>query len=224
VRCAAILALFVASTIALAQPQPSGRPQIADLDAHESEAPAIYRMVTQGIMSTIHPGRFEPDAPTTRAELAVSVQHMFNLGRPAQPAKFTDISPTSPLYSSVEAVAPFLGRQTLCFGCALISKFLPDELVSRIEGAVLLTNVLIAHRKVSLLSQAETEPVLATLVDANTLRGPLRVYVATAIRNGVLMLPAPNQLDPYAVYSRAQTAVLLDSVQSKFMFPQVSPR
>lgn len=219
-----LFALFVASTVALPQPRISARPNISDLDAHAGETSAINSMVTQGIMRTADTAKFDPDAPTTRGELAVSMQHMFNLGHPAQTVDFTDIPPSSPLYSAVQAVAPFLGREILCFGCALISKFLPNVPVTRIEGAVLLTNILVAHKKLKLLSRAEAEPVLATLVDAKTLEGPLRIYVATAIRNDVLTLPLSDHLDPHAVHSRAQTAVMLDRVQKKFMLPTVSPR
>jgi hypothetical protein len=219
-----IIALLVTSSIASAQPRLPVRPDISDLGAHAGEAPAINSMVTQGIMRIVDTAKFEPDAPTTRGELAVSMQHMFNLKRPAQPVDFTDIPPSSPLYSAVQAVAPFLGRETLCFGCALISKFLPNEAVSRVEEAVLLTNILLAHKKFGLLSKAEAEPVLAALADANTLKGPLRLYVATAIRNDVLTLPAPNRLDPHAVHSRAQTAVTLDRVQKEFRLQPVSPQ
>jgi hypothetical protein len=225
VRCTKVIfALLVISPIALAQPRFPVRQEISDLSAHTTEAPAIHSMVTQGIMRTVRTAKFEPDAPTTRGELALSLQHMFNLGRPAKPVEFADIPASSPLYSSVQAVAPFLGRQILCFGCALSLNFLPDEPVSPIEGAVLLTNILLAHKKFNLLSRAEAEPVLATLEDANVLKGPLRIYVATAIRNDVLTLSAPGQLKPNTQYSRAQTAVTLDRVQRKFMFPPVSPR
>jgi len=223
-RTEIIFALLLISPIALAQPRFPVRQEISDLSAHTTEAPAIHSMVTQGIMRTVNAAKFEPDAPTTRGELAVSLQHMFNLGRPAKSVEFTDIPASSPLYASVQAVAPFLGRQILCFGCALSLKFGPDEPVSRIEGAVLLTNILLAHKKFNLLSRAEAEPVLATLEDANSLKGPLRIYVATAIKNDVLTLSAPNRLNPNALHSRVQTAVTLDRVQRKFMVPPVSPR
>jgi hypothetical protein len=212
-----VFALLASTTIALAKPV-----NITDLNAHVAEAPAIRNVVAQGIMRTIGPDTFKPDALTTRAELAASVQHMFNLRRPANLANFPDIPPNSPLYSSVEAVAPFLGRQTLCFGCALISNFLPNEPVSRIESAVLLTNVLIAQKKFSLLSEAESEPVLIGIEDAKTFRGPLRVYVATAIHNGVLPLTAPHRLDP-TLHTRAQTAVLLNNLQERFNLQKVEP-
>jgi hypothetical protein len=180
-------------------------------------------MVAQGIMRTVDQDTFKPDALTTRAELAASVQHMFNLRRPEQPANFTDIPPSSPLYASVEAVAPYLGRQTMCFGCALGSNFLPNEPVLQLESVILLTNVLRAQKMIRMLSKAEAEPVLAAIPDAKALRGALPVYVATAIHNGVLPLQSTNRLDPGALQTRAQTAVLLDNVQRKFNLQNVKP-
>jgi len=221
-RTEIIFALLLISPIALAQPRFPVRQEISDLSAHTTEAPAIHSMVTQGIMRTVNAAKFEPDAPTTRGELATSVQHMFKLGPPAKPVTFTDIPPTSSFYSSVEAVAPFLGRQMLCFGCALISNFLPSEPTSRIEATVLLTNILVSRQKVSLISPAEVDSVLGPLTDVNQLRGPVRAYIATAIRNDIVTLAAPNLLDPYARISRAQTASMLDLVQRKFMIPPVS--
>jgi len=224
-RCAAVafaFAFFAASS-ATAQQGLFGQPNISDLTAHPAEAPAIHSMVAQGVIRVVGE-KFEPDAPMTRGDLAIATQHLFKLGRPAQIVEFTDIPRTSPLYSAVQSVAPFLGREALCFGCALISKFLPNVAVTRIESAVLLTNILVAHNKFKLLSRAEAERVLANVADAKTLKGPLRMYVATAIRNDILTLPAPNRLDPHMVQSRALTAVMLDRAQNKFAIPTVTPR
>jgi len=215
--------LFAAEQVALTQPLPAARVGISDLAGHAAQAPAIRSMVDQGILPTIERDAFKPDAVTTRAQLAAAVQHMFGLKGVERKPTFTDVMPESPLYGTVEAVAPFLGRQTLCFGCALGSNFEPDEPVSQLESVVLLINVLRAQKKLTLLSEKQAAPVLAGFADAASLRGPLRVYVATAIRNGLMKPTLPNRMNIAPSHTRAQTAVLLDSVQRKFRLPKVPP-
>ena len=217
-----ILTVLLVQTVLACQPAP--RVEISDLAGHRAEATAIRNMVAQGIMLTGEQGRFRPDTPTTRAELAASVQRLFDLKPPAQVKDFPDVPPGSPLYMAVQSVGPYLGRQILCFGCALISNFLPDEPASQLETAVLLTNVLRAENKVQLLTEAQAEAVLADVTDAKTLRGaPLRVYAATAIQAEIIKPPPANPFVLASFPSRAQTAVVLDNVQKTFKMPMVRP-
>jgi hypothetical protein len=199
------------------------KPAFTDLAAHVAEQPAINNMVTQGIIRAVSPTQFSPDAPNTRGAFAVSVQHMFNLPKPAQAVTFSDVPSSSSIFTAVQAIAPFQGRQILCSGCALGSTFGPNEPVTRAETAVLLTGILIAQKKVALTSPAEAESALAKVPDANELRGPARLYLATALQSGVITLTSASKLDPASQRTRADTAVLLDSVQKKFAIPQVRP-
>jgi hypothetical protein len=154
----------------------------------------------------------------------MSVQHLFNLKPPTEGVNFPDVPPGSPLYEAVQAVAPYLGRQILCPGCALVSKFLPDQPVSELDTAVLLANVLRTQNRLQLLTEAQSEAVLAKLPDAKNLHGRLlRIYTATAIQSGMINAPSSNPLLIPSFHTRAQTAVMLSKVQIKFNLPSVSP-
>jgi len=219
-RCA-LLGLIALLLPASAPAQP--KPAFTDLATHVTEQPAINSVVAQGIMKGVTGTQFNPDAANTRGDFVVSMQKMFNLTKPAQTVSFPDVPASSPIYAAVEAVAPYLRRQILCPGCALVENFLPNVPVSRVETAVIMTGILVAQNKVTLLTPAAAETALAPVTDVNTLHGPLRVYVATALQSGVITLPAPNQLQPAAQPTRADTATLLDTVQKKFSLPQVQP-
>jgi hypothetical protein len=200
----------------VAQPVTPHAVKISDLAGHGKETAAIQNMVAQGIMP-ITQGAFDPDKATTRADLAYAVQHMFALK--SQQVTFTDIPANSTLHASVTAVAPFLGRQLLCPGCALISKFLPNEPVSPVERSVLLINVLRARGTLQILDAGTAEKALANIDNAVALRGPLRLYIATAVQNGLLTAQELHS----APDTRARTAAQLDAMQERFKLPRVAP-
>jgi hypothetical protein len=193
----------------------------ADLANHVAEQPAIGSMVNQGIMHGVSPTEFNPDAPMTNSDFAASVQKMFNLPVPAEKTNFTDVPESSAAYNAVEAVAPYLGRQIICFQCQLGTNFGPNEPASRLLAAVAMTNVLLAQKKVTLLTSDAAETALANVPDAATLQGPARVYVATAMQQGILTLTAQHTIDALSPMSRVDTAVQFDAVQKKFNLPLV---
>jgi hypothetical protein len=218
----AVIALNAAAAPAPPTPHPKPRPRpfagarMSDLSAHPAEAPAIRDMVAMGVMQPASPGRFMPDAPTTRGELATSVQRLFDLKPPAQQAHYTDVPANSPIYDAVQAVSPYLGRELLCQGCSLGSNFRPNAPVSQIESTILLTNVLRSQNRIALLSPAEAEPILAATPGAQGLRGPLRLYLASAIKAGVVQ---PGEATPGAmatVHTHARAAVLFDRCRRSF--------
>lgn len=193
----------------------------ADLANHTAEQPSIGSLVSQGIMRGVSPTEFNPDANMTNGDFADSVQKMFNLAVPAQKTNFTDVPAGSSIYNAVEAVAPYLGRELICFGCQLGTNFGPNEPASRVVTAVTLVNVLLAQKKVELLTPDAAETALANVSDAAQLRGPARVYVATALQQGVLSLTADHAIAGLSPVTRANIAVQLDSVQKKFNVPLV---
>lgn len=193
----------------------------ADLANHTAEQPAIGNLVSQGIMRGVSQTEFNPDVPMTNGDFAVSVQKMFGLAAPAQKINFTDVPSSSPIYSAVEAAAPYLGRQIRCFGCQLGTTFGPNEPASRLLAAVTLTNILVAQKKVELMASDAAETVLAGVPDAADLRGPARAYVATALQQGILSLNSDRSIAALSPMTRANIAVQLDAVQKKFNVPQV---
>jgi len=184
---------------------------------------AIGSMVAQGVMQGRSANQFAPDAPLTRAEFAMSLQKMFSLPLPAQAASFPDVPPTAPYYSAVEAVSPHLARSLLCFRCALVKNFLPNETVSRAEMTMIMAHVLVSRNKLKLPDQSETAAALAGVADGEKIPVPARPYFAAAIKNNVVDLkPGKTIALPMAV-SRAETAEYMANVQKKFSMPVLRP-
>jgi hypothetical protein len=57
-------------------------------------------------------------------------------------------------------------------------------------------------------------------VGASEMRGPLRLYVATALQNHILLPTPDNSLALDRPFARADLAALLDRVQHDFNVPQ----
>jgi len=192
----------------------------SDVDNRTTQGAAIESMVAQGIMLGRSPTEFAPNASTTRGEFALAVQHMFNLPTLAQSAAIPDIPLGTQVYSAVQAIAPYYNQQLLCPGCALGQNFMPNQEISRGQRTVALVSILVAQNRLQLLGRADTDSVLANVADASTLSQPARAYFATAIKNGVVELTSGNRIDASLPVTRAELAVLLNSVQQKFSIPR----
>ncbi len=199
-----------------------GAVELNDLAAHALESPAINNMVSQGIMKAAAAGQFAPDATETLGDFVVSVQGMFNLGKPAQATEFGDVLANSSLYDAVQAVAPYMGRQMLCFGCMLGKNLLPEQPISHALAAMIMAQVLVAQKKLTLPTAAETDAALANVADASQIPPPARPYFAAAVTGGIVTLQPGNRIVLGMAHTRAEVAVLFDGAQKKFSLPQVS--
>jgi len=212
--------IIVAPQQAPAQQTPvlSGVPQQADASR------AIQRMTEQGIMSV---RALEPAAAAEAnsfGEFLVSVQRMFNLPPSDKPVVFTDVPPGSPYYDAVQATAPYLGRQALCFGCALSTNLYPNQQVSRALTTLPLVNILISRGAIELLDEQRAAEVLSSVSDVPRLQGPLGRYLATAISAHVLYLTQERKMEIGKSQTRSDIAITLDSVQTEYSVPQVRSR
>jgi len=216
-RFAGIGGLVIAAFAAQTQPE-----VISDIPKHSKEAVAIHTVVALGIL-TAPSGRFRPDEPLTRAEFAQAMQRLFALKPPAVARNFPDIPSKSPQYTAVEALAPYLGWEILCPGCALRGDFLPEAPMSTLEAAVPVLNILLAQNKVVLLKGDQAEAVVKSVPDSARLRGPLlRSYAATAISAGIVSRFAIER--GRLTLTRAQAATMLDHVQTKCGIDKARPR
>jgi hypothetical protein len=195
----------------------------SDLSAQSEAEPAINHIVAQGILRGVTSTEFAPDAPLTRGDFLVAIQHMFKLPRRSGGTEFTDIAPSDPMYGAVKAVEPYLGRQMLCSGCALGTNLLPGDSVSRAEATLVLAQVLAAQKKLTLPSPAETDAILAGVPDSAWLSPAARPYFAGAVQNGIMPAGPQRRIAPDMTVSRASAAVLLDSVQRRLAIPEVQP-
>lgn len=215
------IALNQPASAQVTTPSPNREPiaasvRLDDLPGDSAERQAIERMVSQGVMHPISPSRFQPEAKNSLGDFIVSVQRMFTLKPATQRPFFSDIGPDSPIFTAVQAVAPYLGRQILCPGCALGSKLLPRRAATRAQAAVILTKVLMAESRLQLLGSGETDAVLARTTDAGKIPLSARPYIATAIRVDLIAPHRDGTISPGSALTRADTAVLLENVQRHF--------
>jgi len=195
-------------------------PTLIDLPSDPSTRAAINGMVSQGIMRPRNETRFDPDSPYALGDFLVSLQRMFRLGGSPASVEYPDVPRGSSYYDAVRATEPYLMRQMVCFGCSLSLNLEPGQPTSRLQQIVSLVSILVAQEKLRLLTNEETRSVLAGNA-AGPLRGPARNYYATAIQNGITSLAPGDVVAPAFRCSRAEVAVLFDTVQKKFSVPAV---
>jgi hypothetical protein len=195
---------------------------LTDLPQQADIRLAIIRMVDQGIMRPLAPGRFAPSEPYSLGDYLVCLQRLFNLPPPPEPVTFTDVPASSPYYAAVQAASPYLGRQMLCPGCALTTNLAPEQPVSGGEVMVSLVYVLMARGKLNFVAAGETEHLLAG-VEAQHLPRPVRICLATAISAGIVKRSSAGAIDLSPVETRASVAVKLDRAQTLFQIPAAHP-
>jgi S-layer homology domain len=152
----------------------------------------------------------------TLAEFARSAQEKLRVAAPNYPVVFDDLRPNDPDYAAAQAIYPFLHRQLLCPQCALESRFLSKESLTRAQAAVVLVSILTEQERTSLLTPEQTAGVLENVSDADTISTFAQPYIATALTDGILQLDSGNMIRPTQPYSRIEMAVAFDTIQRRF--------
>ena len=196
---------------------PSKNVVFSDLGNHGVEAPAISSMVAQGIMKPVGIGIFNPDGVVTRGEFATMMQSLYKLGKPGETVAFSDIKSTDPLFSAIQAMAPFMNRQVLCVGCALTTNFSPNAAISREEASIILVRIMGARNQLQPVTSPELSSFLQSTRDAKNWKPAAAPYFALAIKSGVMPLLGDNTFQPALKLTRADTAVLLDNINRQFI-------
>ncbi len=188
-----------------------------DLAGYAWAAAAIDDLAARGVVQGAAPGRFEPGAPVTRAQFAVMAQRLFGLPEPSRPASFTDVHPGEWDYGAVEAVAAYLGASgPHAFG--------PGDAAVRQDVAAAILRILAARGSVRLLNAAQAQAALDRLADKADIAPRLRIYAATAIQDRIMLGFPDGSFKPKGQLTRAQAAVLLSNVQTRFLHaPPSSP-
>jgi hypothetical protein len=181
-----------------------------DLAGYPWASVAIDTLAARGVVQGAAPGRFDPGAPVTRAQFAVMVQRFFHLPEATQPLSFTDVRPGDWDYHAVEAVAAYIGTPGP-------HVFAPGDAVVRQDVAASIVRIMVARGSMQLLSAAETQERLDRLADKTDIAPQLQVYVATAIRDRIMLGFPDASFKPTARLTRAQAALLLYNVQTRFL-------
>ena len=196
----------------VAQSQLRSEPIIRDIDDHPDQVAAIERMVSQGVMRVTSPGSFSPDKFVTRRQFAACIQRLFGLPATLGKQRFDDVPPTDPDYAAINSIAPYMKRQAFCPGCQLNRKLNPDQAVSQIEQAVILTSLLIERHQLTLVGPEQALNILPDAPVALHIAVPARRFLATAVQSNIVS----RESIAIETASRASTASLLDNVQQHF--------
>lgn len=126
--------------------------------------------------------------PMTRGQFAVMIAKTFSLPTPTHMVSFPDVTPNDPIYSAVQAAAPYMNEQVLCPNCYLRPSFFPSSPILQEVAALTVVRILAARSQLTLPSATEANNVLANVLDAGSLPGAARPYFAAAIQRQILVV------------------------------------
>ncbi len=129
----------LAAAVAAARGLPDGgTPRFSDVSRNDRNAGAIAAVDQAGILTGYGDGRFGPNDPLPRAQLATMLVQAFGLPALASPAPFVDV-PSSSVHAGTISSAYASG---LTRGCGDGSRFCPWDDVSREQIATFLESAL----------------------------------------------------------------------------------
>ncbi|MFC0215631.1 S-layer homology domain-containing protein [Paenibacillus chartarius] len=173
----------------------------ADLQGHWSKA-EVELLASRHMIDGTSGERFEPDRGITRAEAAKlllgRLEPAGSGGSGALPLPFRDV-PAEAWYAPYVRRAAELGLIEGADGL-----FRPDDRVTREELAVLMYRA--AH---GTKQPPQTDDILGSFADADTVAAWARPAVAFAVREGWMQGTGGGKLQPQEGATRAQTAALL---------------
>lgn len=179
-------------------------PAFSDLQAHWARSD-VERLAALGIIEGDRAGRFEPDRPVTRAEMAAMLVRMLSRDparglapQTSSRPSFGDVAANARDFADVEkAVAYGLVR-----GSA--GRFRPGDAVTREEMAAMLVRAL-GLEEAARAAAGATPPY----ADAGDLAAWARGYVTVAGRQGLLKGVGAGIFAPKAHATRAQAAAAI---------------
>jgi IPT/TIG domain/S-layer homology domain len=187
---------------------------LSDISGYPRASAAIHALVRQGILVQDSPGRFAPERPVSRAEFALAFVRAFTYSKPVQSPAFSDIPAGAPNTQAYAQVQPYLFHYASGDGTLL---FHPEFPVQRDEAAVAGTAMLVAARKLTLLSRTkDIEVILGRVKDRNQIPEGMRAATATAMKAGLVTAGETGDLRPLDFLTRADLALLMYRFESFF--------
>ena len=188
-------------------------PTFTDLGGFSWAQAAINALAAQGIIKGTSSTTFDPSGQITRAQFSALMQRTFDLPQPSSPVAFTDVAASDWEYASVEALTPYMDYYQLPGGNA----FHPNDPMDRQDVATAIVKLLAASNKLTVLSSADAQSVLAKVTDTADIAPALQVYVATAIKAGIMAGFPDGSFQPMTILTRAQVAVVIQRLQNDFL-------
>ena len=181
-----------------------------DLGGYGWASGAIRALAKQGIVRGTRPGAFDPGGQVTRVQFAAILQRLFHLPAPSRPVAFSDVPHGYWGYAAVEAASPYFDYYRLPSGSYA---FRPDRAFDRQDVATVIVRVLAKSGKLRLVSAATAQGILAKVTDVARIAPALKIYVATAIKEGILSGFPDGSFRPHTALTRAQVAVMLQRLE-----------
>lgn len=172
---------------------------ISDVPPDHWAYPFITKLHAQGIIPDYPDGKFQPDQPVTRAELAAQIQRAF-LNEPGQRSlTFSDISAD---YWAAQAIEGAVNKKFMSGYPE--GDFRPDQPVPRYEALVALVSGL------GLDLPSSPEQSLQRFQDQGQLPNWSKGKIAASTQSGIVVNhPNPALLEPKTAATRAEVAVMI---------------
>ena len=178
-------------------PQPSV--DISDVPTDHWAYPFVKALHEEGIIPEFPDGKFQPDKPVTRAELAAQIQRAFEDDSGQRTLNFTDVPKD---YWADAAIKQAV--KTGFMNGYPEGDFRPNLEVPRYEALVALVSGL------DLDKVADPDPSLEQFQDRQELPDWSQGQLAAATEAGLVVNhPDPDQLNPKQPATRAETAVMI---------------
>ena len=175
-----------------------------DMDAHWAKQyvePLASKLVVNGTGEN----RYEPERPVTRAEFAALLVRSLGMDPDAAASgSFNDLAEGAWYVSSVGAA----NANGLVKGYN-DNSFRPNQRISRVEMAVMVTRALAAAEANIVLTSGEKESMLAGFVDVNQIPDWSASSVATAVKAGIINGKGEGRFAPIDDATRAEAATMI---------------
>ncbi|GBG07042.1 putative S-layer protein [Paenibacillus agaridevorans] len=163
---------------------------------------AIGVIAANGIVNGKAEGRFDPDAPVTRAQFAAMLARLYQLNLKDFSQPFHDINETdwfSPYAAAAATSGLINGRANGTFG--------PNDAITRAEMAVLAGRAIRLFHQETDSHQAGNE--LSQYVDISGLTESMANDIALAVSEQIIAGVSSNKMQPNGTATRAQASVVI---------------
>jgi len=169
---------------------------------------AITTLATQGIISGVAPGRFNPDASISRAEFARIVTGMLGTFDPNASSNFTDVRRGDWFFGAVGSAS----RQRLMTGTSS-TRFSPNMVIPRDQLVAVSARVL--RDEMGVQTPANPNAVLQTFSDSGSLAAWSINDLALATRHNLVVRRADGRFAPRDSMTRGDAAIILYRLYSR---------
>ncbi len=173
--------------------------KISDMPAEHWAYPFVVGLHQEGIIENFPDGKFNPDQPVTRAELAAQIQRAYKLAAEQKPLSFPDMPDNAGASGAIEHAV-----NTGFMSGYAEGDFRPDQPIPRYQVWVTLVSGL------GIDPLANPDPNLQRFEDSSQLPNWAKGQVAAATESALVVKnPDSDRLDPLQPATRAEVATMV---------------